>query len=55
MPYRLPRLRHRGSCPAELLNDGDLVLLIDWPLELRERDTVRVTKVQGHADVGKYG
>ena len=40
----------RHPCPAELLKDGDLVLLIDRILELRGRDTVRVTKVQGHAD-----
>ena len=40
----------RYSCPAELLKDGDFVLLIDQTLELRERDTVRVAKVEGHAD-----
>ena len=40
----------RSSCPAELLNDGDIILLIDMVLVLKERDTVRVTKVKGHAD-----
>ena len=40
----------RSSCPAELLNDGDLIMLIDRVLEQRDRDTDRVTKVKGHAD-----
>ena len=40
----------RSSCPAELLNDGDLVMLTDRVLELRRRGTVRVTKVKGHVD-----
>ena len=40
-----------SSCPAELLNDGDLILLIDRVLEQGARDTVRVTKVKGHGDV----
>ena len=40
----------RSSCPAELLNDGDLIMLIGRVLEQSERDTVRVTKVKGHAD-----
>ena len=42
---------HRSHCPSELLNDGDLILLIDRMLEMRSRDTVRVTKVKGYADV----
>ena len=31
------------------MNDGDLIMLIDRVRELKERDTVRVTKVKGHA------
>ena len=34
----------RHLCPAELLKDGDLILLIDRILQQRGRDTVRVTK-----------
>ena len=34
----------------ELVNDGDLLLLIDRMLHLRGRDTVRISKVKGHAD-----
>ena len=41
-----------GSCPAELVKDGDLILLIDRILEMRGRETVRVTEVKGHADEG---
>ena len=40
----------RSPCPAELMNDGDLILLIDEMFGLRGRDTVRVTMVKGHAD-----
>ena len=40
----------RSFCPAELLNDGDPIMLIDGVLEQRGRDTVRLTKVNGHAD-----
>ena len=40
----------RSSRPAELVNDGDLIIVISKILELRESDTVRVTKVKGHAD-----
>ena len=43
---------HRGSIPLELVTDGDLLLLIDRMLHLRGLDTVRVTKVKGHADEG---
>ena len=43
-----------GDCsfaaPLELVTDGDL--LIRRMLDLRGRDTVRVTKVKGHADEG---
>ena len=41
--------RH-GSVPFELLNDGDLLLLIDRMIRRRGPDTVRVSKVKGHAD-----
>ena len=34
----------RSSRPAELVNDGDLPMLIGRILELREKGTVRVTK-----------
>ena len=39
---------HHGSVPIELVNDGDLLLLIERILHLGGRDTVRVTKVKGH-------
>ena len=41
-----------GSRPAELVKDGDLLLLIERMLHLRGLDTVRITKVKGHADEG---
>ena len=41
-----------GSVPFELVKDGDLLLLIERMLHLRGLDTVRVTKVKGHADEG---
>ena len=34
----------------ELLKDGDLLFLIDRMVRLRGPDTVRVSKVRGHAD-----
>ena len=40
----------RGSVPWELVKDGDLLLLVDRMLRLRGLDSVRVTKVKGHAD-----
>ena len=40
----------RSSVPFELVHDGDLLLLIDRMLHLRGLDTVRITKVKGHAD-----
>ena len=39
-----------GSIPFELLKDGDLLLHIDRMLRLRGPDTVRISKVKGHAD-----
>ena len=41
---------HCGSAPFEPVNDGDLFLLIERMLHLRGLDTVRITKVKGHAD-----
>ena len=41
---------HHGSVPFELVKDGDLLLLIDRMLHLRGLDTVRISKVKGHAD-----
>ena len=41
-----------GSRHAELVKDGDLVLLVGRILEMRGRDTVRISKVKGHADEG---
>ena len=38
------------SRPAELVKDGDLLLLIERMLCLRGLDTVRISKVMGHAD-----
>ena len=39
-----------ASRPAELVKDGVLVLLIERMLRLRGLDTVRISKVNGHAD-----
>ena len=36
--------------PFELVDDGDLLLLIEHMLNRRGLDTVRITKVKGHAD-----
>ena len=46
------RLLHgcRGPKPFELVNDGDLLLLIEHMLNRRGFDTVRISKVKGHAD-----
>ena len=41
-----------GPTPFELVNDGDLLLLIERMLHLRSLDTVRITKVKGYADEG---
>ena len=43
--------RH-GPNLFELVNDGDLLLLIERVLHLRGLDTVRTTKVKCHADEG---
>ena len=40
----------RGPVPFELVNDGDLLLLIERMLHHRELDTVRISKVKGDAD-----
>ena len=40
----------RGPIPFELVNDGDLLLLIERMLHRRGLDTVRISKVKGHAD-----
>ena len=41
--------RH-GCIPPELVKDGDLLLLLHRMLHLRGLDTVRISKVKGHAD-----
>ena len=41
---------HCGFAPFELVNDGDLLLLVESMLHLGGLDTVRITKVKGHAD-----
>ena len=41
-----------GHCPPELAKDGDLILIINEMLDMRGRDTVRVSKGKGHADEG---
>ena len=38
------------TTPFELVSVGDLFFLIDRMLHLRGRDTVRMSKVKGHAD-----
>ena len=38
------------SAPLELVIDGDLFLLLRRMIDLRGRDTVRVTEVKGHFD-----
>ena len=43
---------HRASSPVELVDDGDLLLLSGWMLHHRGLDTVRISKVKGHADEG---
>ena len=43
---------HRGSTPIELVNCGDLLLLVARMLQLSCLDTVRITKVKEHADEG---
>ena len=41
-----------GSRPAELVKDGDLILLTGRILDMRGRDTLRISKVKGIADEG---
>ena len=41
---------HRASVPLEIVNDGDLLLLIEKMLYLRSVDTDRISQVKGHAD-----
>ena len=36
--------------PLPLVKDGDLVALVQYMIRTRGRDTVRVTKVKGHAE-----
>ena len=36
--------------PLPLVKDGDLVALVQYMIRSRGRETVRVTKVKGHAD-----
>ena len=43
---------HRVSTPVELVDDDDLLLLMDRMLHHRGLDTVKITKVKGHADEG---
>ena len=43
---------HHGSVPFELVKDGDLLFLFQRMLRLGGLDTVRITKVKGHADDG---
>ena len=47
-----------GGCsfaaPLELVTDGDLLILIRRMIDLRGSNTVRVTKVKGHADEGMF-
>ena len=40
------------AAPLELVTDGDLLILLRRMIDLRGRDTVRVTWVKGHADEG---
>ena len=35
---------------GRLVKDGDLVALVQYMIRTRGRDTVRVTKVKGHAE-----
>ena len=40
----------RGPVPSELVNDGDILLLVERMLHHRGLDAVRISKVKGHAD-----
>ena len=48
----LGRLLDRDSLvqPLPLIEDGDLVALVQYMIRTRGRETVRVTKVKGHAE-----
>ena len=37
--------------PLPLVKDGDLIALVQYMIRTRGRETVRVTKVKGHAEV----
>ena len=39
-----------SSKPLPLIKDGDLIALARYMIRTRSRDTVRVTKVKGHAE-----
>ena len=41
-----------GARPFEIVKDGDLLCLVDRMLQLRGLDTVKISKVKGHADDG---
>ena len=41
-----------GALPFQVVPDGDLLCLIHHMLQLRGLDTVRISKVKGHADEG---
>ena len=41
-----------GARPFEIVKDGDLLCIIDRMLQLRALDTVKISKVKGHADDG---
>ena len=41
-----------GAQPFQVVPDGDLLYLIDRMLQLRGLDTVKISKVKGHADDG---
>ena len=43
-----------GPTPFELVHDGDLLLLIENMLNHRGLDTVRISKVKGHADDARF-
>ena len=50
----------RGAVPFELVNDGDLLLLIDHMLRSRGLDTVRILKLRAMLmmawfSIGKFG
>ena len=48
--FRFSHRQCRSHEKKKLVNDGDLLLLIQRMLHLRGLDSVRITKVEGHAD-----